>query len=87
RVIKIFDPLNEDSPHYDPYIVLRQGDKIQGAREFANSIIPIGADEKDPYWKQSAQNLLTACILHYENENFDFPTTCQNIMQVPINEL
>ena len=85
--MKIFDPLNEDSPHYDPYLVLKEGDKVQGAREIVNSIIPIGADEKDPYWKQSAQNLLTSCILHFENEGKDFPTTCQYIMKTPVNEL
>lgn len=85
--MKVFDPLDKNSPHYDPYFILQQGNKVQGAREIVNSIIPIGANEKDPYWKQSAQNLLTACILHFENEGKDFPTTCKYIMQTPVNEL
>lgn len=85
--MKVFDPLKEDTPHYNPYAVLKMGNKVQGAREIVSSIIPIGANEKDPYWKQSAQNLLTASILHYENENKDFPTTCKVIMETPINEL
>ncbi len=85
--MKVFDPLNEDTPHFNPYAVLKYGNKVQGAREIAHSIIPIGANEKDPYWKQSAQNLLTACILHYENLGNDFPTTCKEIMKTPINEL
>ena len=69
--MKVFDPLSEETPHYNPYAVFKKGDKVQGAREIVNSIIPIGANEKDPYWKQSAQNLLTASILHYENEYKD----------------
>lgn len=85
--MKVFDPLSEETPHYNPYAVFKKGDKVQGAREIVNSIIPIGANEKDPYWKQSAQNLLTASILHYENEYKDFPTTCKIIMETPVNEL
>ena len=84
---KVFNPLNENSPHYNPYSVLNEGNRVQGAREIAHSIIPIGENEKDPYWKQSAQNLLTACILHYESGGKDFPTTCKEIMQTPVNEL
>ena len=85
--IKVFEPLNKYSPHYDPYLVLKDGDKIQGAREIVNSIITIPPEEKDPYWKQSAQNLMTACILHYEDEGKDFPTTCKEILEKPVNEL
>lgn len=84
---KIFNPLDESSPHYNPYLVLKEGNKVQGAREIAHSIIPIGENEKDPYWKQSAQNLLTACVLHYESSGKDFPTTCKEIMQTPVDKL
>jgi len=84
---KVFNPLNENTPHYNPYLVLNEGNRVQGAREISQSIIPIGTNEKDPYWKQSAQNLLTACILHYESSGKDFPTTCREIMQTPVNEL
>lgn len=85
--IKVFNPLEDYSPHYDPYAILKEGNKVQGAREIVNSIIPIGVNEKDPYWKQSAQNLLTASILHFENEDKDFPTTCNIIMQTKASEL
>lgn len=84
---KVFNPLNENTLHYNPYLVLNEGNRVQGAREISQSIIPIGTNEKDPYWKQSAQNLLTACILHYESSGKDFPTTCREIMQTPVNEL
>lgn len=84
---KVFNPLNENTPHYNPYAILNIGNRVQGAREISQSIIPIGTNEKDPYWKQSAQNLLTACILHYENDGADFPTTCKKIMQLPVEEL
>lgn len=86
-IVKVFDPLEPTAPHYDPYLILKDGDKVQGAREIVNSIIPISANEQDPYWKQSAQNLLTGCILHYEDEGKDFPTTCREILEKPVNEL
>lgn len=85
--IKIFNPIDSQSPHYDPYLILKKGDKVQGAREIAMSLIPIPQTEKDPYWKQSAQNLLTSCILHFNNENLDFPTTCKLIMSTEITKL
>lgn len=85
--VKVFDPMSEHSPHYNPYAILNEGNKIQGAREMANCIIPITKEDKDPYWKQSAQNLLIACILHFENEKKDFPSTCRAIMEKNINEL
>ncbi|MEW9940002.1 type IV secretory system conjugative DNA transfer family protein [Clostridium butyricum] len=85
--IKVFNPLDDYSPHYDPYAILKQGNKVQGAREISLSLIPISNDEKDPYWKQSAQNLLTASILHFSNENLDFPTTCKLIMNTEVSQL
>lgn len=85
--IKIFDPTDITSPHYDPYAILSKGNKIQSAREIAQSIIKITKDDKDPYWKQSAQNLLIACILNFEYENMDFPTTCKAIMSNNIMDL
>lgn len=84
--MKIFDPINPDSPHYNPYAMLGDN-KIQGAKEIVHSIIRISHNEKDPFWKQSAQNLLTACILHFENEGLDFAETCESIMHYPVSEL
>lgn len=85
--IKIFNPSDIKSLHYNPYEILKQGDKVQGAREIALSLIQVLPTEKDPYWKESAQNLLTSCILHFENENSDFPTTCKVIMNTEMNRL
>lgn len=85
--IKIFNPVNSTSPHYDPYVVLSEGNKIQSVREMAQSIVKITKEDKDPYWKQSAQNLLIACILNFENQNMDFPQTCKAIMSNNIKEL
>ena len=47
--VKVFDPMDFTSPHYNPYMVLKQGDIIQGAREMAHCIIPLTKEDKDPY--------------------------------------
>lgn len=85
--IKIFNPTDPQSPHYNPYEPLKHGNKVQGAREIALSIIPIPPNEREPYWKESAQNLMTACILHCYNQNLDFPSTCQYILSKPVKSM
>lgn len=85
--MKIFDPTNESTPHYDIYKVLECGDRVQGAREIVNTLIPIPKDIKDPYWLESAQNLLTSSILHFSSIDLDFIETCEAIMSTNVKEL
>ena len=52
---------------YDPFSLLRKGGKnnlVRNAREIAEAIIPILPTDREPFWKQSAQNVLTAVILY-----------------------
>lgn len=66
---KVFSPGNLKAYGYDPYYILnRTENKVQAAREIALSLIPLSADVKEPFWIESAQNLLTACILHFSIE-------------------
>lgn len=57
----------EDNCRYDPFYFLRESDPndlVQNAREIAQAIIPIQADTREPFWSQSAQNVLTAVLLY-----------------------
>jgi len=86
--MKIFDPMDYDSFTYDPFNVFKtNANRVQSAREIAISILPVPEETKDPFWKQSAQNLLTASILHFENLGYDFPETMKKIMSSPSNAL
>ena len=79
--MKVFDPMDYNSFTYDPYSVFKTNtNRVQSAREIAISILPVPEETKDPFWKQSAQNLLTASILHFENLGLDFPQTMKKVM-------
>lgn len=86
--MKIFDPMDFNTFTYDPYSIFKSNvNRVQSAREIAISILPVPEDVRDPFWKQSAQNLLTASILHFENLGFDFPGTMKKVMSLPPTRL
>ena len=41
-----------------------KNNRVRNAREIAEAIIPILPTDREPFWKQSAQNVLTAVILY-----------------------
>lgn len=88
RVCRIFNPLDPKALGYDPFYNLKHSNnRVADAKEIALSLIPLPADVKDPYWKESAQNLLTACILHFSSLNFSFIDTMTAIQSQPVLEL
>lgn len=88
RKAKIFSPGDPLSYGYDPFYNLnRSSNKVQESREIALSLIPITGEVKDPFWKQSAQNFLTACILHYAAEGKNFIDTMIAIQSQPVEVL
>jgi type IV secretion system protein VirD4 len=64
--IKVFNPLDENSFGYDPFLFLKSSSNpAQEARTISQAIIPLPPNCKDPFWIESAQNILTGAILHY----------------------
>jgi len=64
--IKVFNPQDDNSYGYDPYVFLRaSSNHVQEARAIAQAIIPLPPENKDPFWIESAQTILTGAILHY----------------------
>ncbi|MDR2531216.1 MAG: type IV secretory system conjugative DNA transfer family protein [Oscillospiraceae bacterium] len=74
--IKVFNPLDVHSYGYDPYYCLRSSrNPAQEARAIAQAVIPLPPETKDPFWIESAQNILTATILHCNAHDFSFHNT------------
>jgi type IV secretion system protein VirD4 len=81
RSIKLFDPQDKASRYvYDPYVFLRESSNpAQEARAIAQAILPLLPDNKEPFWVESAQALLTGAILHYCYTQCSFIETLTNI--------
>ena len=81
---------NDTFASYDPFHFLRNDDKdnlVQNAKEIAQSIIPLSPDVRDPFWIQSAQNVLTGALLHGFGIDTSFNTTLTRVLNAPIWEL
>jgi len=86
--VKVFNPLDNNSYGYDPYYFLRTSNNpAQEARAIAQAIIPLPPDIKDPFWIESAQNIFTAAILHYNKQNCSFLETVQQIQSLSPRDL
>lgn len=86
----IFDPTDKNSKGFDPYYLLRnstEGELIQNARELALSIIPLPPDIKEPFWIETAQNILTGAILYYFDMGYSFSQTMSDILANPVEDL
>jgi type IV secretion system protein VirD4 len=82
--IRVFDPEDEKSRYcYDPYFFLKESNNIAPeAFVIAQSIMPISPDVHEPFWIESAHNLLTGAILHYYSLGCSFIETLQRIQSV-----
>ncbi len=85
--IKVFNPSERTSYHYNPYYMLEKSDNLaSSSRQLAMSIIPLPADTKDPYWIQSAQNLLTGLIIYFFEQGVSFSDTMLKIKSKSMRE-
>lgn len=78
---RVFDPLSKSTYGFNPFEALdKTENKAPEAEAIATALIPMSADVKDPFWVQSARNMLTGCILHFYNEGKTFTETIQAIL-------
>jgi type IV secretion system protein VirD4 len=86
--VKVFNPLSDSSPGYNPYYLLADSrNKAQDAREIALAIMPTPKDAKDPFWIEGAQNIFTGAILHFYNQGYSFIDTVTAVQTTPIEQL
>ena len=85
---KVFDPLSANTFGYDPFYLLKKSDNpAQEARAIAQALVPLPPETKEPFWIESAQNVLTATILHYHAKQFSFVDTIEVILSTPPKRL
>jgi len=96
RPVKIFNLTNIESANdgiyasYDPFQFLNlngEDNLAQNAKEIAQSIIPLSPDIREPFWIQSAQNVLTGALLYGYGLGASFNETLTRILTAPIWEL
>jgi len=86
--VKVFNPLDDNSYGYDPYFCLYSSDNpAQEAKAIAQAIIPLPHGTHEPFWIESAQNLLTGAILHYSEQEFSFLETMEAVQSTPAKDL
>jgi len=87
----IFDPTDPNSKGYDPFYLLRnsetEGELVQHVRELALSIIPLPPNINEPFWIETAQNILTGGILYYFYLGYGFSETMDEILSNPVEDL
>ena len=84
---KIFAP--ESTCGYDPFYTLEvpTANRPQEAEVISTALIPLPPDTREPFFKQSAQNMLTGFMLHFQNERETFISTIEKVLSSPIGEL
>ena len=86
----LIDEIQNTEYSYDPYQSLRTCDEKhlpQNALEISWAIIPLPNGVADPFWIESAQNLLAAVILHYFKKGASFSETMTGILTTDIDKL
>lgn len=80
--IRVFNPLDVNSYGYDPFYCLRTSQNpAQEARAITQALIPLPQETKDPFWIESAQNILTAAILHCNGRGASFSHTIEVVLK------
>lgn len=71
------------------YILHRDGEEnlVQNARELAQAIIPLPHNANDPFWIESARNVLTGAIIYYFKLGKDFIDSMIEIKTTSMMEL
>ena len=90
--IHVIDPQDRNSVGYDPLYLLNEDSSSQDVLEtmqlIATSLIPIPPDIKDPFWKNSARNLLIGFMVYFYKKGIkDFIGVCDKILGSPSKEI
>lgn len=69
KELRVFAPVQcgADTCTFDPFSLMK-ADELNAAGhacDIAEALVAISASDKEPFWKESAQNLLAGSLLHY----------------------
>lgn len=85
-----FDPMQEDSPGYDPFYWLSKDgadNLVTNIWEIVLSIIPLSYEDKEPFWTQSEQAIFAAALHYFYNQNMDFNEIILALLGMSLSEL
>ncbi len=87
--IRIFSPQDRGQWGYDPFFGLKDSsteqEQFEVMQTISFSLISLPADIKDPFWRNSARNMLTGLLLyHYRQGRQDMPAIVDEILGRPI---
>lgn len=86
--IKIFEPLNKLSFGYDPFYILKNSKNLaQEVEAISHALVPLPRDIREPFWVESARNMLSGAVLHFHNLGYSFIKTITEIQSTPVNKL
>lgn len=86
----IFDPMKIDGLSYDPFWLLSHDNEdnlFNNAKEIAIAIAPVQPDDKQPFWAETEQGVLTAALLHYFKCGLSFSETMCKIISSTMSKL
>ena len=89
--VLIFNPSDRSKYGYDPFYNLEENSSTQQIMEtmqtITYSLISMPADLKDPFWKNSARNLLIGLLVYYYKKGTrDFVGIIDEILGRPVKE-
>lgn len=89
--VLIFNPQDRTKYGYDPFFGLNENSSGQEILEtmqtITYSLIPMPANLKDPFWKNSSRNLLIGLLIYYyKNLRVDFVSVIDEILSKPIQD-
>ena len=79
-----------DGPSYDPFWLLEHDSAdnlFNNVKEIAIAIAPVLPDDKQPFWAETEQGVLTAVLLHYFNLGLSFSETMCKIVSSTMSGL
>lgn len=87
--IRIFNPQDASTWGYDPMFSINQDssehEKFVVMQSIAFSLIPVPVGLKDPFWRNSARNLMIGLFLYYYRQGtIDFISITDEILSKPV---
>ena len=86
----IFDPMDAESPSYDPFDGLLQGDEthlVSNIWDIVVAILPTLPNDNQPFWAESEQGVFAAVLLHCFKCGLSFSETVTAIVAGKLSTL
>jgi type IV secretion system protein VirD4 len=88
RAAHIFNPMKPEALGYDPFYLVRESSNpVPDIRAIALALAPLSPENRDPFWIQAAQNILTGHLLFGFKSGASFIETIDVLQSVPPRKL